>query len=970
MMKKRVLAIFLACCMLIAMLPMAVQAEGTNHGFRRLYGSNRCATAYAIADELKAALGIEKFDAVLIANSNAFADALGGSCLAAQKNAPILLYREGYEEDNLAYIQKNLKADGIVYILGGTMAVPQEMEDLLEGFNVKRLYGNNRYITNLEIMKEAGITGGEILVATAFDFADSMSASATGKPILLVNNTTGKLTDEQKEFLSTLENAEFCIIGGTSAVSQKLADALSAYGSVSRVYGDCRETTSVAVANQYFDDPECIFVAYSRNFPDSLCGGPLARVLGAPLLLTNAGKESVAAAYVSENGVTEGIVLGGTAAVSDHSLEIIMPIEKPVSGVTLRSSETELSINDDGTVYFYAEVASAVPGISLIDEATGEVVMELLDDGKYSVSGDDLPGDNVYSGVTVIDTTEEASFSYHAVVEGEDGLVSESVQIRIVSGFTEEELDGMEAVDLSIQDDIFSAAGFEDMPVEERSELAETVLDSLVEQSLIDEETVLYNEDSFTYTFMYESGALGAVILKEWEDDYDGVDGDRSERKPIVTDDSSEETSALNADGTAPAQLGEAIVLWSFEQAWDDPDFRVPFYQTLESDFDALGLETTVDWDVTVNDYKNLHNYEVIMFSGHGAYTDYVVWTGPFSKETRTLPSLLLYEESTRSKDKTYENDLNQFRVGKISVQGGTMYAILPEFFADYYDSGDLEGSFVFIQDCESHGKDGNENYLFANALINASAEAVVGYHNSVISVYGRNFMKTYVERLIAGDTARKAFDAARAKHGNNDGDIAYPIFSGDSNAVLVHEGIQNGDFEEASTAVHWGQVGDTRIISQLGSLTPVHDKRMAILTTGIGSAEEDYLAGTEGSVLSQTFRIPENASTLTFSFDVVSEEPSEFVGSEFNDAFIVKLIVGDEIYTLATEDINNSVWYEISGIDFDGGDETTYHTDWKTKTVDISTFAGKTVTLQFIVYDVGDSIYDTAALIDYVRIN
>jgi hypothetical protein len=41
--------------------------------------------------------------------------------------------------------------------------------------------------------------------------------------------------------------------------------------------------------------------------------------MGAPLLLTNARVEHVAAEYVSANGVTKGIILGGTAALSDES---------------------------------------------------------------------------------------------------------------------------------------------------------------------------------------------------------------------------------------------------------------------------------------------------------------------------------------------------------------------------------------------------------------------------------------------------------------------------------------------------------------------------------------------------------------------------------------------------------------------------------------------------------------------------
>lgn len=287
----------------------------------RISGRNRCATAYAVADELKAVLGVERFDVIIIASGDNFADALAGSCLAARKNAPILLYRDGFADDNLAYIQENMNPGGTVYILGGTASVPQEMEDVLAGFSVKRLYGSSRFYTNLEILREAGVTGGEILVATGYEFADSLSASATGMPILMVNNTMGALTKDQMEYLESLENVSFTIVGGTASVSDELAQALAVYGSVDRVCGTSREKTSVAVAEHYFSDPDRILLAYSRNFPDGLCGGPLAYAMGAPLILTDAGREESAAEYVAKHGITKGAILGGTATISDATAE-------------------------------------------------------------------------------------------------------------------------------------------------------------------------------------------------------------------------------------------------------------------------------------------------------------------------------------------------------------------------------------------------------------------------------------------------------------------------------------------------------------------------------------------------------------------------------------------------------------------------------------------------------------------------
>ena len=91
---------------------------------------------------------------------------------------------------------------------------------------------------------------------------------------------------------------------------------------------------------------------------------------------------------------------------------------------------------------------------------------------------------------------------------------------------------------------------------------------------------------------------------------------------------------------------------------------------------------------------------------------------------------------------------------------------------------------------------------------------------------------------------------------------------------------------------------------------------------------------------------------------------------SKFDDKFLVKLTTYDNTtYNLVEESVNGSQWKEVSGIDFDGGDHTTYHTGWKTFSYDVTNLKNRLVTLQFIVYDVGDSMYDTATLIDNIKL-
>ena len=291
----------------------------------RLFGSGRYETGYAVADALKTVLGVEKFEAVVVATGKNFADALAGSYLAVEKNAPILLTNG--KEDNIAelhaYIAANVAEGGKVYILGGEGAVPAAV-DAIDGYEVVRLFGDSRYDTNLAILDEAGVAGDSIIVATGKTFADSLSASAAKLPILLVK-PDGTLNDAQKEILAGMKN--IYIVGGEGAVSHAYEAELATFGTVKRVFGESRYDTSVSVAKEFCTDVDTAVVASGKNFPDGLCGGPLAAALNAPLVLTKDGGAGAAAGYVAENGIAGGYVLGGDGALTDATVVEVFGLE-------------------------------------------------------------------------------------------------------------------------------------------------------------------------------------------------------------------------------------------------------------------------------------------------------------------------------------------------------------------------------------------------------------------------------------------------------------------------------------------------------------------------------------------------------------------------------------------------------------------------------------------------------------------
>lgn len=296
----------------------------------RVAGNDRFDTALEAAEQLKKTLEVEKFENIIIASGMDYADALSGTYLAKVKNAPILLINgksDAVMKEVAEYAKANLKDEGTIYILGGEVAVPAKFNTYIDSENIKvaRLAGKNRYETNLAILQEAGVEGKDVLVCTGTNFADSLSASASGKAILLVGST---LDTKQKEFLGGLKDKKYYILGGTVAISNTLEDSIRAFGGTERISGKDRFETSVKFAEKFFENPKAAVLTYGLNFPDGLAGGVLAMSMDAPLILTAANNDTFAKEYTKANNIVSGVVLGGTKLISEAAAMSIFNVAK------------------------------------------------------------------------------------------------------------------------------------------------------------------------------------------------------------------------------------------------------------------------------------------------------------------------------------------------------------------------------------------------------------------------------------------------------------------------------------------------------------------------------------------------------------------------------------------------------------------------------------------------------------------
>ena len=302
----------------------------------RASGTNRFETSQMIAKKIREENSYANFENIIIASGADFADALSASYLAKVKKAPILLVASKAKDvlsSTVDYVKKNAVAKANVYIVGGTSAVPDSLASDLKkaGCTVKRISGPNRFDTNIAVLKEAGVSKEQILIASGTDYADALSASAVGKPILLVAGKTNSLTPNQKAYLNSLKSANSAalskayIIGGTGAVSKGIADQVKGmFKSTVRVSGKNRYETSIEVAKKFFKDPKTLTLAYGLNYPDGLCGGPLAMAYNSPLILTVSTMTTVAAEYAKSVKAESAIALGGTTLISDADIKAII----------------------------------------------------------------------------------------------------------------------------------------------------------------------------------------------------------------------------------------------------------------------------------------------------------------------------------------------------------------------------------------------------------------------------------------------------------------------------------------------------------------------------------------------------------------------------------------------------------------------------------------------------------------------
>jgi putative cell wall-binding protein len=207
---------------------------------------------------------------VVLSRDDVFADSLGGSALTA--TGPLLFTgSDALTPDARAEIDRVLGGSGTVYLLGGSAALSEEIEQTLTvaGYTPIRLWGATRVQTALavaDVVTDLSGSPAQLALARADAPADTPTAAwtdavavggwaaDTGQPILLT--PSAGLHPDVASWLARHQSVEVVVIGGEAALATEVETAVAALGHLTtRVAGPNRYATAAQIAASLWQAP-------------------------------------------------------------------------------------------------------------------------------------------------------------------------------------------------------------------------------------------------------------------------------------------------------------------------------------------------------------------------------------------------------------------------------------------------------------------------------------------------------------------------------------------------------------------------------------------------------------------------------------------------------------------------------------------------------------------------------------------
>jgi hypothetical protein len=625
----------------------------------------------------------------------------------------------------------------------------------------------------------------------------------------------------------------------------------------------------------------------------------------------------------------------------------------------------------DSTVQVVKLDANNVP-------VAGGTIGYIYDSGKLA-DGDDIKGDNIYSGIFSITVPTAGQLKIRATAQVKQGTGtpvsgnSDQTTVSILADLTSKELIDLETTQENGTTQLQNYIAGNQANVTTAVGQLKTWLQSqaAVESVEMDNGTsirIKYKSGIYGAIVVSLADASGSVITKG------GYISDpprnKSAKIPVYKQTSGKYFAGTNirktvhSDGSLNPQIigNRNVLIYAPFDSYFAPYTMSPTITTIlnNSGFD-FAITSYSNSNANISVLSNMTDFGLVIIDSHGSGGK------EFGTGEQVDTNAAVYKDKYKAMLKA--GKLSIWKNITISVTGTVankqdVYAIRAPFISDLANT--FPNSVIFNGSCES-----TMNPDLGNAFIGKGAKAYYGFSKVVHAGFCSKMADTVVKRLAKDlKTSDEAFMSGQSDPGAPN--AVYQIVKG-TNAVHYPDSLINGDFEYGKIT-GWTKTGDGRVISQLGHLSPTGGSYMGIISTGLG-----YTTAT--GRISQTFTIDKAQTTLKIHWNFLSEEFLEYINSSYQDYYKVVIKTSDGIeHVLFNKTIDGiaadfgasktepgnliSVSPEIV---FDQGG--VYMTDWQTSTFDITPYQGQRVTLILAAGDVGDSIYDTAILLDDITI-
>ncbi|WP_143083337.1 choice-of-anchor L domain-containing protein [Nitrosomonas communis] len=643
------------------------------------------------------------------------------------------------------------------------------------------------------------------------------------------------------------------------------------------------------------------------------------------------------------------------------------PSPSPISGITVKPDaifvDEPSSITIKATIPYDSTQGVPVVNLQRVDADENIIAIEgtLTDDGDIN-NADQIAGDGVFSLKAPFSSQTEGRIRLRlALQQGALTATSNIFYLDVFDHLTDDQLNIILNSQKTALQSFNTLAGSIGREAARDAVLAQLQQDPNVLQAGV-------SDNANGIWMLYSFGILGGLNLNP--------DGTRSgigstelttSLNPLVF----EETQTQN---TNEIKNSKAIILAPFlnKDIAFSPDETPSINQILtKSVCPAYEVTYKTLSEVTVDTIKTLNQYGLIVLATHGdTYYKGLLsqWRGVLGwSEDLGQVVFLTGQTATVENKASYEIDLMK---GRLAITSG-YYAILPSFI-QYYGEDKYPDSIVYIGACRS-----TFNNTMADAFLSKGAKTYLGYSEYVEGTFATNVGSTFFKRFIENPNDGFVTTGQSYVSGQSDNSTPPAFFQIIGSAALEAPSaeLKNGDFEFGNLGA-WKANGDGRVLSQLGQFSPVEGSFLGLVSTGLGVT-------TSSGSIEQQVCLPSKAQ-LEFQWNFNSEEFIEWCSSAYQDTFRVDVITSSGTQNLFTRRVNDlcSV-VNPSNLVFDrsGGactptqknDCTVWSTGWQPYTIDISDIAaanqGKAVKIRFSATDVGDSIFDTAILLDSIKI-